>query len=154
VQKNHNYDAELYLTQGRQRMLSEFIVMTACASSPYIVDAFAAGNIAAAGGAAALPAILMEYAELGDVQQSLIDGQVKQQIRFPGLSPKQQQQQACGLSSAVSQRIVRAAALGLRDLHDMAGHIHCDMKTNNLLVSISKCEVSVGFQAACGLCPF
>jgi hypothetical protein len=39
------------------------------------------------------------------------------------------------LSSAVTQRIVRAAALALRDLHDMAGHIHCDMKTNNLLVS-------------------
>jgi hypothetical protein len=155
VQRNHNHDAALYVTQARQRMLAEFKLMTACAASLYIVDAFAAGSVAAADGSAALPAILMEFAELGDVQQSLIEGRVKQQIRFPGLSPKQQpqlpqqqqqqrgghsqqqQQQSCGLSSATSQRIVRAAALGLRDLHNMTGHIHCDMKTNNLLVRIA-----------------
>jgi hypothetical protein len=40
--------------------------------------------------------------------------------------------------------LLRAAALGLRDLHDMAGHIHCDMKTNNLLVSLF-CREHSGF---------
>jgi hypothetical protein len=141
MQRNHNHDAALYLKQAQQRMLAEFKVMTACAASPHIVDAFVAGSIASADGAPALPAILMEFAELGDVQQSLLEGRLQQPLRFPGLSPKQQpkkqqQQQGQGLSSAVSQCIVRAAALALRDLHDMAGHIHCDMKTNNLLVGM------------------
>lgn len=57
---------------------------------------------------------------------------------LPYVQPAQQQQRQHnvprGLSSATTQRIVRAAAMGLRDLHKMAGHLHCDMKTNNLLV--------------------
>uniref|UniRef100_A0A383WPB6 Protein kinase domain-containing protein n=1 Tax=Tetradesmus obliquus TaxID=3088 RepID=A0A383WPB6_TETOB len=147
VQGNHNNDADLYLKQAQQRMLSEFRLMTACAASPHIVDAFAAGSITvsntvsntAAGGpvTAALPAILMEFAEFGDVQGSLLEGRLQRPLRFPGLPAKQQpkqQQQPQGLSSAVSQRIVRAAALALRDLHDLAGHMHCDVKANNLLV--------------------
>ncbi|KAF6261957.1 hypothetical protein COO60DRAFT_1458856 [Scenedesmus sp. NREL 46B-D3] len=53
-------------------------------------------------------------------------------------------------SIVASQRIVRAAALALRDLHDMTGHIHCEMKTNNLLVfggaahpAIKLCDLGV-----------
>jgi hypothetical protein len=33
-----------------------------------------------------------------------------------------------------TQRIVRQAAVALRDLHTMAGSIHLDLKINNLLV--------------------
>lgn len=39
-----------------------------------------------------------------------------------------------GVSAVVAQRIVRQAAVALKDLHSMAGSIHLDLKVNNLLV--------------------
>lgn len=40
-----------------------------------------------------------------------------------------------GIGSVMAQRIVRQAAVALKDLHSMAGHMHLDLKVNNLLVS-------------------
>lgn len=42
--------------------------------------------------------------------------------------------------SVLTQRIVRQAAVALRDLHSMAGSIHLDLKINNLLVSLCCCQ--------------
>lgn len=75
----------------------------------------------------------------------------------PYAQPAQQQQQHSiprGLSSSITQRIVRAAAMGLRDLHKMAGHLHCDMKTNNLLVRTASnlLEVCAALKQRCSVC--
>jgi hypothetical protein len=40
-----------------------------------------------------------------------------------------------GISAVAAQRVVRQAAVALKDLHTMAGSMHLDLKVNNLLVS-------------------
>lgn len=44
-----------------------------------------------------------------------------------------------GVSAVAAQRIVRQAALALKDLHSMAGSMHLDVKVNNLLVGVLCC---------------
>lgn len=39
-----------------------------------------------------------------------------------------------GVNSVMTQRIVRQAAVALKDLHSLAGSMHLDIKVNNLLV--------------------
>ena len=39
-----------------------------------------------------------------------------------------------GISSVLTQRVVRQVALALKDLHSQAGSMHLDVKVNNLLV--------------------
>lgn len=70
VQQIYNHDAARYSDHTKQRMLSEFAIMQRCAASPHIVDAFVAGTVNHDG--SSLPAILMEYAALGDVEQAFL----------------------------------------------------------------------------------
>jgi hypothetical protein len=50
-----------------------------------------------------------------------------------------------GISSVMAQRIVRQAAVALKDLHSMSGHMHLDLKVNNLLVSGRDTTIVVGW---------
>lgn len=50
-----------------------------------------------------------------------------------------------GISAVAAQRIVRQAAVALKDLHTMAGSMHLDLKVNNLLVRLREEDLAASF---------
>jgi len=49
-----------------------------------------------------------------------------------------------GVNSVMTQRIVRQAAVALKDLHSLAGSMHLDIKVNNLLVGDAAAAARLG----------
>lgn len=68
---------------------------------------------------------VLQLSSLGDAERVYI----KPASSIGGSAPH-------GISSVATQRIVRQAAVAVKDLHSMAGHMHLDLKVNNLLVSV------------------
>jgi serine/threonine protein kinase len=118
-------EASVFAANVQQRMREEYEVMTACAASPHILDAFCMGNVWLGG--SWRPCILMELSGLGDAERVYI----QPASAIGGSAPR-------GIGSVMAQRIVRQAAVALKDLHSMSGHMHLDLKVNNLLVFGSK----------------